>query len=344
MQQPVAIQRAGILAELPSLLAEQGVSPRAVFSASGIAPGTLTADTRVPFAGAVQCLEKAVELTGLPNLGLLLGLRFTLAHHGPLGQLMRCAGTLRQALLDFTSWQPGYSSGAIVYLHRLGDDFVLGYGAAGHGSPVLYDAILGVGLRMLDELTGGAVQPEEIHLPQRQPEGRAHYAPSVKAPIRFNQHRMCMVLPPRALAAPLPAANPREHQRILAELRALMQAGRPGFAARTQQALRRALQSGDLSMAAVAAELAIHPRTLRRRLTEEGTSFETLCDTIRYGAAREYLALTDLPVSEISAALAYASAGVFAEAFRRWSGLSPTEWRRSQQDHASRLAFPSAPD
>ena len=37
------------------------------------------------------------------------------------GELMRCAQTLQQALLDFTSWQPGYSSGAIVYLHPLGE-------------------------------------------------------------------------------------------------------------------------------------------------------------------------------------------------------------------------------
>ncbi len=335
MQQPVAIQRAGVLAELPRLLAEHGTAAEAVFSASGIEPGTLTAGTRVPFAGIVQCLEKAVALTGLPNLGLMLGLRFTLAHHGPLGHLMRSAATLQQALLDFTSWQPGYSSGAIVYLHPLGDDHALGYGAAGHGSPVLYDAILGIGLRMLDELTGGAVQPEEIHLPQRPPEHRAHYAQSVKAPIRFNQQRMCLVLPPRALAMPLPAASPHEHQRIQAELRALTQASRPDFAARTQQALRLALQKGDLSMAAVAEELAIHPRTLRRRLADEQTSFEALSDAIRYGAARECLALTDLPVSEISTALAYASPGVFAEAFRRWSGLSPTAWRRSRPDHAS---------
>ena len=125
----------------------------------------------------------------------------------------------------------------------------------------------------------------------------------------------------------------------------------PDFAPRTQHALRHALQRGTPSMAAVAAELAIHPRTLRRRLAEEQTSFEALCDALRYAAAREYLELTDLPMSEISAALAYASPGVFAEAFRRWSGLSPTAWRR--QNHAapltppaptSRLAFPPASD
>ena len=49
---------------------------------------------------------------------------------------MQRAATLHQALLDFTFWQPGYSSGAIVYLHPMGGDYALGYGAAGNGSPV----------------------------------------------------------------------------------------------------------------------------------------------------------------------------------------------------------------
>ncbi|MFN4142805.1 helix-turn-helix transcriptional regulator, partial [Aestuariivirga sp.] len=76
--------------------------------------------------------------------------------------------------------------------------------------------------------------------------------------------------------------------------------------------------------------LAMHPRTLRRHLAKEQTSFEALCDSIRFDLARELLDLTDLPVSEIGTALAYASPSVFADAFRRWTGLSPSAWRSSQ--------------
>jgi AraC-like DNA-binding protein len=328
------MQRASVLAELPGLLAERGVAAETVFATSGIAFEALTADTRVPFPALLGCLEKAAEVTGCPHLGLLLGQRFTMAHHGVLGRLMRTAATLHRALLDFTFWQPGYSSGAIVYLHPLGEDYALGYGAAGNGSPVFYDAILAVGLRMLHDLTGGSVLPEEVHIHRRQPEDRTRYAQILKVPVRFTQQRFCLVLSARSLEMPLPAADHSEHQRIQAQLRVMAQTARPGFATRTQQALRHAMQRGTPSMAAVAAELALHPRTLRRRLAEEQTSFEALCDTLRYAAAREYLEMTDLPMSEISAALAYASPGIFAEAFRRWSGLSPTAWRR-QSEHGA---------
>jgi AraC-like DNA-binding protein len=92
-------------------------------------------------------------------------------------------------------------------------------------------------------------------------------------------------------------------------------------------------------MEAVAAELAMHPRTLRRHLAKEQTSFEALCDAIRFAMARELLDLTDLPVNEIAGALAYASPSVFADAFRRWTGLSPTAFRRREG-----LAFRPASD
>lgn len=344
MHPPVAIQRAGVLVELPGLLAERGADVEAVFAGTGINPYSLTADTRVPFPSLVACLEEGAKQCACPHLGLLLGQRFSFKHHGLLGQMMRTAATLHQALLDFTLWQPGYSSGAIVYLHQLGEDYALGYGAVGNGSPVFYDVILAVGTRMLQGLTGGAVEAEEFHVPHRPPEDRTPYAQILKAPVRFNQQRLCLLLPARALATPLPGANHAQRLRIISELRSAMQRARPGFTPRTMHALRHALQRGNLSMAAVAAELAIHPRTLRRRLAEEQTSFEALSDAIRYGAAREYLDLTDLPVSEIGAALAYASPGVFAEAFRRLSGLSPTAWRRSRKSPMSRLAIHPASD
>ena len=63
-------------------------------------------------------------------------------------------------------------------------------------------------------------------------------------------------------------------------------------------------------MDAVSQALAVGEATLRRRLAEEQTSFEALCDTLRYAAAREYLEMTDLPMSEISAASTEQSAGV----------------------------------
>jgi AraC-like DNA-binding protein len=72
------------------------------------------------------------------------------------------------------------------------------------------------------------------------------------------------------------------------------------------------------------------PRSLRRHLDAEGLSFEAVRDDVRFTVARELLEMTHLPIGEISAALAFASHSAFDQAFRRWSGTSPTAWRRGQ--------------
>ena len=69
-------------------------------------------------------------------------------------------------------------------------------------------------------------------------------------------------------------------------------------------------------------------RTLRRRLSSEGSSYRELLDEIRYGLAREYLAETLLPMEEIAELLGYTEPGNFSHAFRRWSGQPPRTWRQ----------------
>lgn len=86
---------------------------------------------------------------------------------------------------------------------------------------------------------------------------------------------------------------------------------------------------GELpSMQTVADELHIDPRTLRRRLASEGTSFRTLLDEVRRGLAIELLE-QDIPVGEIASRLGYAEMGNFTHAFIRWEGVAPSHFRRS---------------
>ena len=79
----------------------------------------------------------------------------------------------------------------------------------------------------------------------------------------------------------------------------------------------------------IAARLGQHPRSLRRALDREGTTFAALRDEVLHTVARELLSLTPIHISDISLALNYANTGAFTNAFRRWSGSAPSEWRRS---------------
>ena len=79
----------------------------------------------------------------------------------------------------------------------------------------------------------------------------------------------------------------------------------------------------------VAEKMDISTRTLRRRLCDEGSCYRELLEEIRYSLAREYLGTTLLPMDEVSRLLGYTESGNFSHAFRRWSGVSPSCWRKT---------------
>jgi AraC-like DNA-binding protein len=67
---------------------------------------------------------------------------------------------------------------------------------------------------------------------------------------------------------------------------------------------------------------------LNRRLAQEGTSVFELMKEVRFQIARDLLANTSLPITEIAATLLYANNGAFTRAFRLWSGKRPSDWRQ----------------
>ena len=83
----------------------------------------------------------------------------------------------------------------------------------------------------------------------------------------------------------------------------------------------------DPSLERMADDLHVAPRTLRRRLSELGTSYHEIVEQIRRGLAVEFLVTSTKPVEEIAALLGYSDPSNFGRAFRRWTGMSPTAWR-----------------
>jgi AraC-like DNA-binding protein len=77
----------------------------------------------------------------------------------------------------------------------------------------------------------------------------------------------------------------------------------------------------------VASSLFMISRTLSRKLAAEGTTFSDLLARVRFALALDYLRNTKLAMDDIAAALGFSDANSFRQAFRRWSGKSPTEYR-----------------
>ena len=103
----------------------------------------------------------------------------------------------------------------------------------------------------------------------------------------------------------------------------------PGLAiaCRVRIAVTRALGTGSSSFEEIAASMALHPRTLQRRLKAEDTTFEAIKDEVRQSLAREYLANAQLSMGQVASRLDYREQSALTRSCRRWYGKPPSEVR-----------------
>lgn len=99
------------------------------------------------------------------------------------------------------------------------------------------------------------------------------------------------------------------------------------LAPRVREYLRAALPE-QLALQAVARRLFLSPRTLHRRLEDEGTSFRAIKDGLRRDLASDWLTKTTRPLGRIGADLGFADAAAFYRAFTAWTGSGPRDYRK----------------
>lgn len=137
---------------------------------------------------------------------------------------------------------------------------------------------------------------------------------------------------PRAMFdEPLPAADRHTLEMCVAQCEVLMQRHerRQGITAVVRSKLFR--DSGAFpALPEVAAELDMHPRTLRRRLADEDTSYRALVNEARSALAVDLLSNVGLTVEEVTRRLGYTETSTFCHAFKRWHGVPPSAFYRGR--------------
>ena len=91
--------------------------------------------------------------------------------------------------------------------------------------------------------------------------------------------------------------------------------------------------------AAICEQLCMSPQVVRRRLAEEGSSYQQLKDSVRFGLARQLLANPELSISELAERTGFTESAAFSRAFKKWSGVSPASYRKDAV--AGRNALPT---
>jgi len=337
--------RIGPVAAIPEVLRKFGVMPNGPFARAGVPLQAFkNPDTRIPFESLGRLLAESATATGCEHFGLLVGERFELDGLGAIGYLMRNSATVGDALRALLLHLYLHDRGAVPILINLDASYVLlGYSIYRHGTPGtphLYDVAIAIGYRVLKAICSPQWKAAHVQFSHGRPKDPRPYRRLFGPQVRFDAEVSGIVFASSLLDQAIPGADPQLRELVLQAIRQTRASSTMSFADLVRAALHQMVLSGTSSAENVALLFGVHERTLRKRLTAEGTSLQRLVSQTRLELAKQLLENTDLPLSEIASALHFADAAVFSRAFRTWAKTNPREWRIRRD----RRAVPRADD
>jgi AraC-like DNA-binding protein len=327
--------RIGPVAAVPMVLTELGVNPRRAFLRAGVPLQMFrNPENRIAFEALGRLLSECASLTNCGHFGLLVGRHFDLKGLGAIGYLMRNSATVGEALRALLLHLHLHDRGAAPVLLNLdATTVILGYSIYQSRLPgvaQLYDAAIAIGFRALVDICGPAWRPLRVQLSYVRPKDTRPYRKFFGSNLRFDAEVSGIVFASSWLDQAIEGADPALRNLIATAIRQSHANSAMTFADEVRSALHQMVLNGISSSEDVAGLFGIHERTLRKRLAVENTCLQQLVNQTRFTLAQQLLANTQLPLSEIAAALHYADSAVFSRAFRKWAQVSPKEWRARQ--------------
>lgn len=320
---------------------ENGLSAQQMLAGSSLLPSQLD-DHNVELKSEQELQVIRNLLRGLPGRvhgGIEIGLRYRLSTFGIWGYGILSSATGAEAMalamrfqqLTFTFTQFGYQ--------EQGDTGMLVFEA-----PVLDTALaeflverdMAAGAEIMHEVFGPDFEIAGFSLKALRPRpagAAAVVAPRVYgATVDYGARVNAIRFDRRVLQQTLPQANPITAAMCVHMCTQLMEKRLhyTSTSALVQQHLL-AQDNGPPDLVAVAARMNTSERTLRRRLRDEGVSFSELILKARRSLAETMLTGTDMPLAEIAERVGYSDLSTFSQAFKRWTGMQPSAYRRGSQ-------------
>jgi AraC-like DNA-binding protein len=319
---------------LVQLAMDHGVPEARVLAGSGIPPERL-ADPTLEITAAqelavIRSLQSA--LPQVPALGLQAGAKYHLTAYGILGFALISSPTLRSAIdvglryLDLSfSFNHMYAETRGDMLHLVLDDSEVPEDVR----RFVVERDLAAIHNIYRELLSQPVPVSGIRLRASAPPQPEIYTALFGLRPVFSAQDNAVEIGGPWLDAPLPQANAITARACEMQCRELLAWRRVRVGVGEQVRDRLLRQPGAMpDMDAVAAELCMTSRTLRRHLAAEGTSWRGLVDEVRAALAEEMLGAGRLRVADVAERLGYAETASFIHAFQRWKGVPPGSYRR----------------
>jgi AraC-like DNA-binding protein len=315
----------------PEVVAELGGDPAALLREAGL--DRVGDGAAVRFRAVAALLELAAARLQAPDFGMRLAMRQGGARaFGPMGVVMANSNTLGEALDYVTKHVQAYTLAARICLEheresrRVAMTLEILLDRLPHRQQAIEQALL-LGRLNAAESTGGLARVREVRLRHRPLSPLRLYRDRFGCEVRFDQEMDALVFGEQDLQAPVVDPDVQLYEMATCFIDAKFTRVAPPMHARVRGLILQHLGGARCTNEQVAAELALHPRTLHRRLREEGTSFEAIKDEVRRDQALRYLQDGDLPLTRIAEKLGYAETSVLSRSCFRWFAASPRQLR-----------------
>ncbi|MFP2933904.1 AraC family transcriptional regulator [Pyxidicoccus sp. 3LG] len=293
-------------------------------------------EQRIPYAVLDGMLERMVAHSGDANLGLHIARVDMVDLDDPATFVVLTSATLRDAMERGCRYQRVWGDGERFRMEETERGVSMRFTPVGAWRPAhrhLAEASLvqfATGVRFF---TGVDVRPLRVRFAHPAPADLSEHEALFGCPLEFGAAANDIEFSHEDVQRPFVHADAllntmfeRQAQRVLERL---PQVSTRTTTERVREAVGHALAGGDFSFAAVSRALRQPPRTLQRRLAEEGQTYAGIVEALRRELSESYLRRR-MSIAEVSFLLGYAEPAAFHRAFKRWWGTSPESFRRER--------------
>jgi AraC-like DNA-binding protein len=317
--------------------ARLGLDTEQILAAAGLKRATLEdPDSRIPVPQVEALWKKAYELSNDPNLALHAIEVLPFGAYRVIDLLASSAPTVGAALAKVSDYFPLINR--VVRLpYAVGDcEVTLAVDAPSRPSAItrLYAEYTLAALFLRTRIATNQRYPLiRVEFSHPQPPDIGEHQRIFECPVRFGAE-MCRLVIAREVWDMRRAGGDAIDSTLFSVLdthaRMLFDKlpSPDDIVSRVREVIESELRGGNPKLESIAKRLGMSPRTLQRRLAGCGVVFNDLLDSTRFRAAKSYLADRDIAGTEVAYLLGFVEQSSFNRAFKRWSGQTPTEYRR----------------
>lgn len=277
----------------------------------------------------------ASRLTNDPLFGLHFGESLKPAALGIVGQIIQSSATVGEAITHAAALTHLVTDHVRMEISRSNKAFTVklipaqDYGATPpYAFRQLIDLLMVMVIHELDGLLLEKITPEAVRLAYTVPDPIEYERVFRCKPIKRNGE-YALVFDIKYWEEPLLTANYELQELLLKKVSSMPQPvpGSQNLQTKIYNYLIANSYLGVSSLDDIAANFNVSPRSLQRKLKEEGVKYQDIADAVRRSLAVYYISSGNYPLKDISWMLGYNELSAFTRAFKRWTGSTPVNYQ-----------------